>query len=235
MVAGRRRPMRSLPPSARQGSQPSASGVATHRAGQARYSERRSSFGASVSRTRAHTTATRSQPTSSRHRADERPACARPSQRERRDLLCSFGDALGRPTDRGGGHRGDAPDHRRSPRRTPTGADCRALARRTAHPGSALTGQARPRRAAVLRAAIQRQLGHANLGTTSIYLEGIDTEEIIGHSAGPTGADDVRHENSNPAAGWRVHLTPGPLAMGRPGVCWSAEGGAVRRGLAVVE
>jgi integrase len=27
--------------------------------------------------------------------------------------------------------------------------------------------------------AIQRQLGHANLGTTSIYLQGIDTEEII--------------------------------------------------------
>jgi len=26
---------------------------------------------------------------------------------------------------------------------------------------------------------IQRQLGHANLGTTSIYLKGIDTEEII--------------------------------------------------------
>ena len=26
---------------------------------------------------------------------------------------------------------------------------------------------------------IQRQLGHANLGTTSIYLSGIDTEEII--------------------------------------------------------
>ena len=25
---------------------------------------------------------------------------------------------------------------------------------------------------------IQRQLGHANLGTTSIYLQGIDTEEI---------------------------------------------------------
>jgi site-specific recombinase XerD len=24
---------------------------------------------------------------------------------------------------------------------------------------------------------IQRQLGHANLGTTSIYLQGIDTEE----------------------------------------------------------
>jgi site-specific recombinase XerD len=26
---------------------------------------------------------------------------------------------------------------------------------------------------------IQRQLGHSNLGTTSIYLQGIDTEEII--------------------------------------------------------
>jgi site-specific recombinase XerD len=26
---------------------------------------------------------------------------------------------------------------------------------------------------------IQRQLGHINLGTTSIYLQGIDTEEII--------------------------------------------------------
>jgi integrase/recombinase XerD len=26
---------------------------------------------------------------------------------------------------------------------------------------------------------IQRELGHANLGTTSIYLQGIDTEEII--------------------------------------------------------
>jgi integrase len=33
---------------------------------------------------------------------------------------------------------------------------------------------------------IQRQLGHANLGTTSIYLEGIDTEEII--ATAPPGA-----------------------------------------------
>jgi site-specific recombinase XerD len=27
--------------------------------------------------------------------------------------------------------------------------------------------------------SIQRQLGHANLGTSSIYLQGIDPEEII--------------------------------------------------------
>jgi hypothetical protein len=27
---------------------------------------------------------------------------------------------------------------------------------------------------------IERQLGHVNLGTTSIYLQGIDPEEIIG-------------------------------------------------------
>jgi integrase len=27
---------------------------------------------------------------------------------------------------------------------------------------------------------VQRQLGHSNLGTTSIYLQGIDPEEIIG-------------------------------------------------------
>jgi len=26
---------------------------------------------------------------------------------------------------------------------------------------------------------IQRQLGHANLGVTSVYLQGIDTSEII--------------------------------------------------------
>jgi site-specific recombinase XerD len=36
---------------------------------------------------------------------------------------------------------------------------------------------ARPRGVALN--VIQRQLGHANLGTTSIYLQGIDTEEII--------------------------------------------------------
>jgi integrase/recombinase XerD len=30
-----------------------------------------------------------------------------------------------------------------------------------------------------LRTIIQRQLGHANLGITSIYLQGIDNSEII--------------------------------------------------------
>ena len=34
---------------------------------------------------------------------------------------------------------------------------------------------------------IQRQLGHANLGTTSIYLQGIDTEEIIAAVHGRSG------------------------------------------------
>ena len=39
---------------------------------------------------------------------------------------------------------------------------------------------------------IQRQLGHANLGTTSIYLQGIDPEEIIATRPHAAGADDVR-------------------------------------------
>jgi integrase len=34
---------------------------------------------------------------------------------------------------------------------------------------------------------IQRQLGHANLGTTSIYLQRIDTEEIIAMVHGRRG------------------------------------------------
>ena len=43
---------------------------------------------------------------------------------------------------------------------------------------------------------IQRQLGHANLGTTSIYLQGIDTEEIIATVHARRGADDVRHRRT---------------------------------------
>jgi site-specific recombinase XerD len=60
-------------------------------------------------------------------------------------------------------------------------------------PGRGRSGHQAPLRAPSLRHAhalelaregvplniIQRQLGHANLGTTSIYLQGIDTEEII--------------------------------------------------------
>ena len=34
---------------------------------------------------------------------------------------------------------------------------------------------------------IQRQLGHVNLGTTSIYLQGIDTEETIATVHGRRG------------------------------------------------
>jgi integrase len=42
---------------------------------------------------------------------------------------------------------------------------------------------------------IQRQLGHANLGTTSIYLQGIDPEEII-TAVRTRRADDVRQRRA---------------------------------------
>ena len=48
---------------------------------------------------------------------------------------------------------------------------------RAASTTSCACGRARPR--GVSLNVIQRQLGHANLGTTSIYLQGIDIEEII--------------------------------------------------------
>jgi hypothetical protein len=38
---------------------------------------------------------------------------------------------------------------------------------------------------------IHRQLPHANLGTASIHLEGIETEEIIATVQKTTGADDA--------------------------------------------
>jgi integrase len=41
-----------------------------------------------------------------------------------------------------------------------------------------LTQSSSPREGVPLN-IIQRQLDHANLGTTSVYLQGIDTEEII--------------------------------------------------------
>ena len=39
---------------------------------------------------------------------------------------------------------------------------------------------------------IQRQLGHSNLGITSVYLQGIDSGEIIETVHAPTRADDSR-------------------------------------------
>jgi hypothetical protein len=55
---------------------------------------------------------------------------------------------------------------------------------------------------------IQRQLGHAKLGTTSISLQGIDTEEIIA-TVHARRADDVRHRRpaalSNPKPRQREH------------------------------
>ena len=44
---------------------------------------------------------------------------------------------------------------------------------------------------------IQRQLGHANLGITSIYLQGIDSSEII------TSVQDDHHRRSPPPPGFR--------------------------------
>jgi integrase len=43
---------------------------------------------------------------------------------------------------------------------------------------------------------IQRQLGHANLGATSIYLQGIDTAEIIATVHAQARTDDVRHRRT---------------------------------------
>ena len=47
---------------------------------------------------------------------------------------------------------------------------------------------------------IQRQLGHSNLGTTSIYLQGIDPEEIITavRTRRAPRADDVRQRRTAP-------------------------------------
>jgi hypothetical protein len=59
---------------------------------------------------------------------------------------------------------------------------------------------------------IQRQLGHANLGTTTIYLQGIDTEEIIA----TVRADDVRHRRT-PAL--TSVLTAGASPGSRPTLC----------------
>ena len=43
---------------------------------------------------------------------------------------------------------------------------------------------------------IQRQLGHANLGTTSIYLQGINPEEIIAAMRTRRAPDDVRQRRA---------------------------------------
>jgi site-specific recombinase XerD len=39
---------------------------------------------------------------------------------------------------------------------------------------------------------VQRQLGHSNLGITSVYLQGIDSSEIIETGARPTPTDGSR-------------------------------------------
>jgi len=65
---------------------------------------------------------------------------------------------------------------------------------------------------------IQRQLGHANLGTTSIYLQGIDTEEIIAAVHGRSGAHDVRHRRTSALTTTKVgaQLALPPTATAHP-------------------
>jgi hypothetical protein len=67
---------------------------------------------------------------------------------------------------------------------------------------------------------IQRQLGHSNLGTTSIYLQGIDPEEIITAvrrrrapmmSASP-GSDSDRHRGAR-ERNWALPLGPGDASV----------------------
>ena len=51
-------------------------------------------------------------------------------------------------------------------------------------------------RAGVPLNVIQRQLGHANLGITSIYLQGIDTDEMHCHRPRQARTDDVGHRRT---------------------------------------
>jgi integrase len=63
--------------------------------------------------------------------------------------------------------------------RRPVGGRRPGLGRQQAAQAAAARDAGELAREGVPLNVIQRQLGHANLGTTSIYLQGIDTEEII--------------------------------------------------------
>ena len=71
---------------------------------------------------------------------------------------------------------------------------------------------------------IQRQLGHANLGTTSIYLKGIDTEEIIAtvHARRPPSMSATPDSGSNPTRP-RAGAPHTLLLDARPGHRFAAE------------
>jgi integrase len=63
---------------------------------------------------------------------------------------------------------------------------------------------------------IQRQLGHANRGITSIYLQGIDNSEIINTVyARPApmlpASAGLRRPSSTATARWRLGVTSGGL------------------------
>ena len=66
---------------------------------------------------------------------------------------------------------------------------------------------------------IQRQLGHANLGTTSICLRGIDPEEIIA-TVHASGTDDVGHRRPATLERRSSGSAPAlPLRPDEPGAC----------------
>ena len=62
---------------------------------------------------------------------------------------------------------------------------------------------------------IQRQLGHAHLGITSIYLQGIESSEIIGTVHGPV-SDDLRQRRSPDQAIDRSVAGSARRSSGRP-------------------
>ena len=73
---------------------------------------------------------------------------------------------------------------------------------------------------------IQRQLGHVSLGTTAMYLQGIDTEEIIATVHSRRVPDDVRDRRApaltNGGSARRSRSLPLPRAKRAPGKTGSA-------------
>jgi hypothetical protein len=63
---------------------------------------------------------------------------------------------------------------------------------------------------------IQRQLGHSNLGITSVYLQGIDNAEIIETVHARPRAQDPSHSAPQPLACAHLRLWPRGPHAGQP-------------------